>query len=192
MKLIVGLGNPGKKYEATRHNVGFDTAQRLAQRHAAGSGRSKFEGELRECQIGGERTLLLVPHTFMNLSGRSVRQTVDFFKLVPDNVLVVCDDFHLPLGTIRLRPQGSDGGQKGLADIIAQLTTNEVPRLRIGIGPVPQQWDPADFVLGRFDTQQRELVDEQIERSCEAAEVWIREGITEAMNQFNRGQTPDE
>lgn len=185
MKLVVGLGNPGKKYEQTRHNVGFELLAALAEQTAADSPRKKFEGELCAAAIGGEKTLLLAPHTYMNCSGRSVRQAVDFYKLATDDVLVVCDDFNLPLGELRMRARGSDGGQKGLADICRQLGGNEVARLRIGIGPVPERIDAADFVLSRFNRSEREEMDLQIRRAADAVETWIRQGVDAAMNQYN-------
>ena len=174
MKLVVGLGNPGKKYESTRHNIGFDIIRSLAQCHGAGAGRSKFDGLLQECVIQGERTLLLMPLTFMNLSGRSVRQVVDFYKLELTDLLLVCDDFNLDLGTLRLRTGGSAGGQKGLADTIEQLASDEFPRLRVGIGPVPDRWDAADFVLGKLTGENAELAKQQIQRASDAVETWIR------------------
>ncbi len=190
MKLVVGLGNPGRKYQATRHNIGFEVIRKLAEQHGAGSPRSKFEGRLQECLIGGERTLLLMPQTYMNLSGRSVRQAVDFFKLSTGDLLLVCDDFNLPLGTLRLRARGTDGGQKGLADVIQQMGADRFSRLRFGVGPVPDRWEAADFVLGRFDSNEQQLADQQVQRACDAVKIWISEGIDQAMNQFNGGQLP--
>ncbi len=185
MKLIVGLGNPGGKYEGTRHNIGFEVVEHLAQRHQADASRKKFDGELQECLIGSERILLLRPHTFMNLSGRSVRQAADFYKIEIEDVLLVCDDFHLDLGVLRLRARGSDGGQKGLADTIQQLGTNELARLRVGIGPVPDRWNAADFVLGKFAKTEQKLLATELIRICDAVDTWANQGITAAMNGFN-------
>ncbi len=185
MKLIVGLGNPGKKYDQTRHNIGFEVIEGLAQRYATAAGRLKFEGQLQEGLVGTENILLLMPHTFMNLSGRSVKQAMDFYKIPEIDLLVICDDFNLPLGTLRLRPGGSDGGQKGLADTVRQLGTDQFARLRMGIGPVPEQWDPADFVLGKFGSHERKVVDEQITRARNAAVTWVEQGTLAAMNKFN-------
>jgi PTH1 family peptidyl-tRNA hydrolase len=185
MKMVVGLGNPGRKYDRTRHNVGFDVLGILARRWNAGAPRTKFQAEVCEGSFGPERVLLLAPQTFMNLSGASVRQAVDFYKLPVGDVLVVCDDFQLPLGQLRLRGQGSDGGQKGLADVIARLG-DAVPRLRIGIGPVPSGWNPADFVLGKFGGEESKLLESSLERAADAAAAWVGQGLLPAMNQYNR------
>jgi len=127
-----------------------------------------------------------MPLTFMNLSGRSVRQVVDFYKLELDELLLVCDDFNLDLGTLRMRAGGSAGGQKGLADTIEQLASDEFPRLRVGIGPVPERWNPADFVLGKLAGEAGELAKQQVQRASDAVETWIHSGIDQAMNQYNR------
>lgn len=190
MKLVVGLGNPGREYEQTRHNIGFKIARALAARHGASPARSRFEGRVHECVIAGEQTLLLMPQTYMNLSGRSVRLVVDFYKLPADALLVACDDFNLKLGVLRLRPGGSDGGQKGLANTIQELGTDGFARLRFGIGPVPERWQAEDFVLGKFDPGERELVDRQLQRSAEAVETWIAAGIQRAMNEYNGTEIP--
>ena len=185
MKLIVGLGNPGKKYEGTRHNVGFEVLERLARECGAEPPRKKFDGELSECPLAGEKALLLAPQTFMNRSGHSVRQVLDFYHLAHEDLLVVCDEFQLPVGQVRLRPQGTDGGQNGLADVIRALGTQEFPRLRVGIGPVPDRWDPVDFVLGKFTASEREIIDVEIARSVDAVKLWASEGVLAAMNRYN-------
>lgn len=191
MKLIVGLGNPGGKYEGTRHNIGFDVVEQLAQRHHADPGKNKFDGQLQECLIGSERSLLLRPHTFMNLSGRSVRQVIDFYKIELEDLLLVCDDFHLDVGVLRLRARGSDGGQNGLADTIRQLGTDQFARLRVGIGPVPDRWKPADFVLGKFSKTEQKLLANELIRLCDAVDTWVVEGVTSAMNRFNGSASRD-
>jgi len=185
MKLIVGLGNLGRKYDQTRHNVGFDVVDRLAERIGDGRAKDKFEGQLMEGRVGGERVLLLRPHTFMNRSGASVGPAMEFYKLERADLLVVCDDFNLPLGKLRFRREGSAGGQNGLADIIRRLGTEEFSRLRLGIGPVPENWDAADFVLSRFTASERNTIDETIARAADGAECWVTEGIETCMNQFN-------
>jgi PTH1 family peptidyl-tRNA hydrolase len=185
MKLIVGLGNIGRKYENTRHNVGFNVLELLAKRNGAAPSREKFEGRTQDATIGSERVLLLWPHTLMNLSGRSVQAAMKFYQLPLDDLLVVSDDFNLPLGKLRLRSQGSAGGQNGLDDIINRLGSNEFSRLRVGIGTVPDNWDAADFVLGKFGPSDRAMIDETIGRAAEAVECWVKEGIAAAMNQYN-------
>ncbi|RIK77841.1 MAG: aminoacyl-tRNA hydrolase [Planctomycetota bacterium] len=185
MRLIVGLGNPGAKYEGTRHNVGFEVLERLVRETGAAAPRTKFDGHVWECQLGGEKSLLLAPQTFMNRSGASVRKAVDFYHLPVEHVLVVCDDFNLPLGRLRMRASGSDGGQNGLADVIRCLGTEDVARLRIGIGPAPERWDPADFVLGKFAAAERAEIDLQIVRASDAARMWVTEGVAAAANSYN-------
>jgi PTH1 family peptidyl-tRNA hydrolase len=186
MKLIVGLGNPGKKYEKTRHNVGFETLNLVAQRCADATAKDKFDGRIAEATIAGQRSLLLWPHTLMNRSGQSVFGAVDFYQLPAADLLVVCDDFNLPLGTLRFRSQGSAGGQKGLQDIIRRLGTQEFSRLRIGIGPVPNHWDAADFVLSRFAAAERPEIDDAMVRAADGVECWVAEGIAAGMNRFNQ------
>lgn len=187
MKLIVGLGNPGGKYADTRHNVGFHVVEELAKRHGGGVPRAKFQGEIREARIEGQACWLLCPHTYMNHSGRSVLEARDFYKVEAAEILVVCDDFALPLGKLRVRPKGSAGGQKGLDDILRRLGTDEIPRLRIGIGPVPEKWNPADFVLGKFTKEEIPTINESIRRSADAVALWVRDGVQNCMNQYNAG-----
>lgn len=187
MKLIVGLGNPGSKYTATRHNIGFHVVAELAKRFGTATPRAKFQGETVEARCENESCLLLCPHTYMNKSGQSVLEARDFFKLQHADILIVCDDFNLPLAKLRIRAQGSSGGQKGLDDIIRRLGEDNIPRLRIGIGPVNEGWDPADFVLGRFAKDEIPVVNQAIQRACDAVATWVRAGIQDCMNQFNTG-----
>ena len=185
MKLVVGLGNPGRRYEVTRHNTGFDVLAELGRRHATGRPKANFRGTVLDADLEGIRALLLCPETFMNRSGASVRLAIDFYKLPYEEVLVICDDLNLPLGKIRLRSSGSTGGHNGLEDIHNQLASEDYARLRIGIGPVPENIEGADFVLGRFTKQQREVIDEAILRAADAVVVWARDGIDVCMNQYN-------
>jgi peptidyl-tRNA hydrolase, PTH1 family len=183
-KLIVGLGNPGSMYQGTRHNIGFEVVDRLAEGGPGARFQGKFDGLLAEADIDFHRVLLLKPLTFMNLSGRSVRQAVQFYKLDLADLLVVCDDLSLPLGRLRLRAGGTVGGQKGLRDIAAQLGTDQFPRLRIGLGergPV----DASDFVLGRFRSAERPIIDDALISACQAMAVWVTQGLPPAMNRFN-------
>ena len=188
MKLVVGLGNPGRKYEGTRHNVGFELVKLLAGRLAAGSPKTQFQGEVYEVRLAGDRAWLLCPFTFMNLSGASVLAARDFYKLPLADLLVVCDDFNLPLGRLRARARGSAGGQKGLADILLRLGTDEVSRLRIGIGAPPPGWDVADYVLSRFGEAERKEMDVCLQSAADAVELWAREGIEACMNRHNAGE----
>ena len=185
MKLVVGLGNPGRKYEGTRHNVGFTVVDELARRHRAAPPKTNFQGAITEAQVNGQRTLLLWPHTFMNLSGTSVLAARDFYKLEVADLLVVCDDFNLPLGKLRFRSEGSSGGQNGLADVIDRLGTEGVPRLRIGVGPVPASWDPADFVLSKFTKEELPTVELTLVRAADAIEDWVGRDIATCMNKYN-------
>ena len=185
MKLVVGLGNPGRKYQGTRHNVGFAVLDELARRRNAARPKTNFQGEISEAEIGGQRVLLLWPQTFMNLSGSSVLAARDFYKIEDADLLVVCDDFNLPLGKLRFRSEGSSGGQNGLGDIIDRLGTEDVPRLRFGVGPVAANWDAADFVLSRFGKEELETVEEMVNRAADAVEDWVTESFAVCMNKYN-------
>ncbi len=185
MKLVVGLGNPGPKYEGTRHNIGFNLLFNLAERSPGTIWKSRFEGQLTEVSLGNERVLLLAPHTFMNLSGRSVKAAVQFYKIFPEEVLVMCDDLNLPLGKQRLKAAGTAGGQKGLQNIIDQLGTLDVPRLRLGIGRPPETVDPANYVLQRFHKSELETVEVVLSTATSTVDCWATQGITVAMNRFN-------
>lgn len=183
-KLVVGLGNPGSKYEGTRHNIGFEVIDRLASGGKGARFSRRFEGELAESEIEFRRVLLLKPLTFMNLSGRSVAPALRFYKLDPSDLLVICDDLNLPLGKLRVRRGGSDGGQKGLRDISAQLGTEDYARLRVGIGEKGES-DAADFVLSRFRSSERAAIDDAMIAATQAVAVWVAQGIEAAMNRFN-------
>jgi len=185
VKLVVGLGNPGRKYEGTRHNVGFSVLDEVARRGKAGGPKSKFQAEVTELEYAGQKALLLWPHTYMNLSGASVLAARDFYKIESEDLLVVCDDFNLPLAKLRFRSEGSAGGQKGLADVIERLGTEQIPRLRIGVGPVPANWDPADFVLSRFIKQEQDLIEPVLTRAAEGVEDWLVHRIQDCMNKYN-------
>ena len=148
--------------------------------------RVNFQAEVSEVSIAGEKVLLVQPQTFMNVSGTTALQVRDFYKLNEDDLLVVCDDFALPLGRLRLRPQGSGGGQKGLADIILRLGTENVPRLRIGVGPLPAGWDAADFVLSKFAKNETAEIELAIVRAADAVEQWIAEGHVRRNEQIQR------
>ena len=185
LKLIVGLGNPGRKYARTRHNIGFEVLDEIERKFAGGMRRSKFDGEYVEAQLHGQRALLLWPHTFMNNSGNCVQPIRDFYKIENADILVVSDDISMPVAKLRFRAKGSSGGQKGLKDILQRLGTEEIARLRIGIGsPFPGQ-DAADFVLSRFGESEVESVLQAIKQAAEASAEWVRSGIDHCMNQYN-------
>lgn len=185
MKLLVGLGNPGRGYDGTRHNIGFAVLEHLSQRAGDPGRRQRFQGEIAQATIRGCPVLLLWPLTWMNLSGGSVLAARDFYKVDARDILVICDDFQLPLKSIRLRSSGSAGGQKGLADILKRLGTEAIPRLRVGIGPIEPGRSHVDFVLGRFRADEHADLEAAITRAADAAETWSTVGIDAAMNRFN-------
>lgn len=185
MKLIVGLGNPGAKYDQSRHNVGFIAAAKTAALIAAGPAKSQFSGDVAEGRAGSEKLIVLCPQTYMNASGKSVRKAFDFYKMAPDDLLVICDCLDLPAGKLRMRPHGSAGGQKGLADIIRQLGTDQIARLRIGIDRPPPHWNVPDYVLAKIPKDQHETFETATTRAAYAAIDWATHGTAHAMNQFN-------
>jgi PTH1 family peptidyl-tRNA hydrolase len=206
MKLVVGLGNPGREYVGTRHNIGFEVIDRLGEKLGWMRGgefdrvaRSKFDGlafdgSLMKVNGESEKVLLLKPLTYMNLSGQSVQAAMGFYQLTPADVMVVLDDLALPCGKLRIRAGGSDGGHNGLKDIQRALGTNQYPRLRLGIdSPLlraridapPPPIAGKDYVLGRFGPDQRKLMDPAIDRACTAIVTWIDKGVSLAMTQFN-------
>ena len=185
MKLIVGLGNPGRRYEGTRHNVGFAALAELAREFGSGAAKSKFHGALVEANLGGQRALLLSPVTYMNKSGVCVQEAKSFYRIPDEDLLVLCDDLNLPVARLRFRARGSSGGQKGLEDIVRRLGTEDFARLRIGIGSPPENWDWADYVLGKFSKQEIGDVEEAICGAARAVVAWAREGIEFCMNQYN-------
>jgi peptidyl-tRNA hydrolase, PTH1 family len=193
MKLVVGLGNPGRRYEGTRHNIGFIVVGQLARQYATSGAKTKFQGEVAEVNLEGERALLLTPSTYMNQSGASVLAARDFYRIPNEDLLVVCDDMNLPLAKLRARSGGSSGGQKGLADIIRRLGNEEFPRLRIGIGAPPEGWQGTDFVLSKFTKEEIPLMEQAVARAVEAIVAWAREGVAACMNRFNPPpQAPEE
>lgn len=189
MKLIAGLGNPGPRYAESRHNVGFLVVDELARRWSAGPGSydRDFEGLLARTQRGGTDVLLLKPATFMNLSGRSVAAVWRYYRLALEELLVVHDDLDLPLGQLRLRGGGSSGGHKGLGDVLRQVGSEDVPRLRIGIGRVHRD-ATVEYVLGRFAPPERPAAEAAVTRAADAAECWLTRGLDPAMNEYNRRQ----
>ena len=186
MKLICGLGNPGKKYEKTRHNIGFEIVKQVAGKLGLGRAKAKFDGEIVEGIYEGEKLILLCPLTYMNESGRSVTQATRFFDLNESSeLLVICDDFNLEVGKLRFRTKGSSGGQKGLENIIQRLGTKEFCRLRLGIGAPPENWNVPDYVLSRFGKEEKEIIETAVSRAAQAALFWFVHGIEKSMNEFN-------
>ncbi|MFO0937921.1 MAG: aminoacyl-tRNA hydrolase [Gemmataceae bacterium] len=186
MKVIVGLGNPGSKYAGTRHNVGFDVIDYLAGSPGVGPFRTRFEADIAEAREGGEQVLYVKPMTFMNLSGVAVRAVMDFYKVQPTDMLVICDDFNLPLGKLRVRLNGSHGGQNGLRNIQQQLGHEAYPRLRIGVG-APNFGDAVDHVLGKWRSTEKAAVEESIAKAAQAVLVFVSQGGDACMNRFNGG-----
>ena len=183
MKVVVGLGNPGKKYERTRHNVGFAVVDLLAESPRAGRFQARFQAQVAELVEDADKVLLVKPETFMNLSGRSVRQAVDFYHVEVSDVLVVCDDINLPLGKLRFRAKGTHGGHNGLRDIQNHLGTTEYARLRIGVD-APSD-DAVDHVLGRFRSGELPVIEDAVVLATQAVCVWVKKGIETCMNQYN-------
>ena len=185
MKLVVGLGNPGVQYAGTRHNAGFDVIDELVRRLRPDKSVTKFSSEIWEVFAGPGKNLLVTPTTYMNRSGEAVQQIARFYRVLPEDVAVVCDDINLPLGRIRWRAGGSAGGQKGLADIIQRVGTDQIPRLRLGVGRPPGQMDAAAYVLARFRAEEREESEMMTKLAADSVEAWIAEGVVSAMNRFN-------
>lgn len=184
--LVVFLGNPGTKYEMTRHNAGFMAGDAMAKAQGAAINRSRFKALTGTCDIGGETVMLMKPQTFMNLSGEAVAQAVSFYKLAPDHVIVVSDEVALPIGKLRIRTKGSAGGHNGLKNIIALLGTDQFPRIRIGVGAAPHpDYDMADWVLSSFKGKDAEDILAATARAAEAVECYITKGADRAMNLYN-------
>ena len=186
MKLIVGLGNPGREYEATRHNLGFMLIDRMIERAGGRRMRDEANSKVAEVQLAGERVVLAKPHTFMNLSGSAVRPLLERYgDRDPANLIVASDEVALPFGMIRVRPQGSAGGQKGLKSIIDRLGTNEFARVRLGVGPDHPVGDLSTFVLSPIPKRDRDLLDQMLDRAADAVEVIVASGVGRAMALFN-------
>lgn len=185
--LVVGLGNPGSQYEATRHNVGFRAVDALAKEAGVKIDRAKFQALTAQATVGGVRVLLMKPQTYMNLSGVAVKQAADFYKVPPERVLVLFDDIDLDVGRLRIRRNGSAGGHNGIKSIISSLGSQEFPRIKIGVGAKPHpDYDLADWVLSRFTLAEQKLLDPAIEHAAEAVPVIFTQGIERASSQFNR------
>ncbi len=186
MYLIVGLGNPGKQYEMTRHNIGFHTIDYIANNKNVKVNKLKFKALYGETNIGGEKVYLVKPQTFMNLSGDSVVEFSRFYKIPPENIIVINDDISLDTGRIRVRAKGSAGGHNGLKSIIYQLQSDNFPRVKMGVGaPTHEDYDLADFVLGRFTKDEIPVMEDAIVKASKAAEEIITHNVQSAMNKYN-------
>lgn len=183
MFLIVGLGNPGSQYENTRHNIGFKVVDNIAKEYNIEFNRQKFKGVCGEGFINGEKVILLKPTTYMNLSGESIREVVDFYKLSNDNVLVIYDDISLDVGRLRIREKGSAGGHNGIKSIIAHLGTDIFPRIKVGVGQ--PNVDLVNYVLGKFSKEEMEVLNESIDASTKAVKDIISDDVKIAMNVYN-------
>lgn len=184
--VIAGLGNPGPKYEGSKHNIGFDVLDRLAKKYNIKIDKFKHKALIGDGMIQGKRVLLVKPQTFMNLSGESIREIVNFYKIAQDHFVVIYDDTSLPVSGVRIREKGSHGGHNGIRNIIAQMGTDEFWRIKVGIGEKPNGWDLADYVLARFDKDDLPMIEQGADKAMQAAELILSHGIMDAMNRINQ------
>ena len=186
MYLIAGLGNPGREYENTRHNAGFASIDRLAEKNHISIDMKKFQALCGTGYIGGQKVLRLKPQTYMNLSGESLRAACDFFKIDPEQELIVIyDDISLAPGQLRIRAKGSAGGHNGIKSIISHLGTQVFLRVKVGVGEKPQGWDLADYVLGHFSKEEQQVMQESFDRAADAAAALLSEEVQQVMNEYN-------
>lgn len=185
MYLIAGLGNPTKEYDKTRHNVGFSVLDVLADKYGIDVSERKHRAYCGKGIIEGQKVLLVKPQTFMNLSGESLRSAVDYYKIAPEDIIVIYDDISLEPGQLRIRQKGSAGGHNGIKNIITQLGTQEFPRIKVGVGAKPPRMDLADYVLSRFSKGEQELMDAAFREAAEAAVMMMTDGAERAMNHYN-------
>lgn len=186
MYIIAGLGNPGREYVNTRHNTGFEAIDAIASKYDIKMSKKKFKAIYGEGNIAGEKVLLLKPQTYMNLSGESIREFADWYKVEPRNIIILFDDISLPVGKIRIRSKGSAGGHNGVKSIIYQLNTDVFPRIKIGVGsPENNDYDLADYVLGKFTKEETETLIKTVIKAADAVETIIKYGTEKAMAEFN-------
>lgn len=186
MKIIAGLGNPTKEYEGTRHNIGFSVIDKLADKYNISMNEKKHKAICGKGMIEGEKVILLKPQTYMNLSGESVVDAVNFYKVdSEEDVIIIYDDIDLDVGKLRIRVKGSAGGHNGMKNIIAHLGTQVFPRIRVGVGAKPKDWDLADYVLGRFPKEELPEIEAGRETACEAVKIIVSQGVEVAMNRIN-------
>ncbi|MDF2613245.1 MAG: aminoacyl-tRNA hydrolase [Clostridia bacterium] len=185
MKLIVGLGNPGAEYAATRHNIGFKAIDNLAETYRMPVQRNKYKALVGEGMLFGEKVILMKPQTYMNLSGEAIRQCMDWNKLTKDDIIVIYDDVSLEVGQLRLRKTGSAGGHNGIKSIIAHLGSQDFMRIKVGVGEKPAGWDLANYVLGKFTDDEMKIMNSRLIDIEKAIEIMLQKGIEQAMNQYN-------
>lgn len=183
--IVVGLGNPDRKYENTRHNAGFIGVDKFAEKHGVTIDRLKYKSYCASVEIGDKRVLLMKPQTYMNNSGEAVIEAMNFYKIPPENVVIIFDDISLDVGLMRVKRKGSDGGQKGMRSIIYLSGKDTFPRVKIGIGHKPEKWDLADWVLSKFSDDERKKIDEVTEKAANAVELILDGSIDKAMNLYN-------
>ena len=192
MYIIAGLGNPTKEYDKTRHNVGFEVIDVLAERYGIDVSERKHRAFCGKGVVEGQKILLVKPQTFMNLSGESLRAVLDYYKTLPEELIVIYDDISLEPGQLRIRMKGSAGGHNGIKNIIAHLGTQEFPRIKVGVGEKPPRMDLKDYVLGRFSKGEKELMEQAFQEAALAAVMMITEGADRAMNHFNTKKKVEE
>lgn len=185
MKLIVGLGNPTAKYDKTRHNVGFEVIDKLSEQYNISVDTAKHKGLYGKGKIEGQSVILLKPMTYMNLSGESVVAVADYYKIEAEDIIVIYDDINLDVGRLRVREKGSAGGHNGIKNIIAHLSTDAFPRIRVGVGMKPPKMDLADYVLSHFTKEEQEMMDDGYSKACKALGLMVVDDIAKAMNDYN-------
>lgn len=185
MYLIVGLGNPEEEYANTRHNMGFDTINKISEKNNIKVNKTKFEGLYGTGEIEGEKVILLKPQTYMNLSGQSIKKYADYYKIVPENIIVIFDDIDMEKGQIRIRKQGSGGSHKGMISVVEMLGTEKIPRIRVGIGSPENKKYMIEYVISKINKEEQEQLKPGIEKAEEAVKAIIKEGLDKAMNKYN-------
>ena len=185
MYIIAGLGNPTAQYKGTRHNVGFDVIDALADKYNISVEGRKNRAFIGKGVIEGQKVILVKPQTFMNLSGESVRELSDYYKIPAENIIVIYDDISLDVGQLRIREKGSAGGHNGIKNIILHLGTEVFPRIKVGVGEKPKGWDLADYVLGRYSAEDRKIIDEAQKEAAEAVKMMVMDDVRGAMNRYN-------
>ncbi|BCN28969.1 aminoacyl-tRNA hydrolase [Anaeromicropila herbilytica] len=186
MYIIVGLGNPTREYEGTRHNIGFDVITQIAEDNNISMDMKKHKAVCGKGYIEGEKVILAKPQTYMNLSGESVRELIDFYKVSKEEVIIIYDDISLDVGQLRIRAKGSAGGHNGIKSIISHLGSDEFARIKVGVGDKPKGYDLADYVLGHFNKDELDVVKEAIQKASMATKCIVTSGINDAMNQYNK------